>query len=141
MTEDLQIVMEPTPWHPDAEQLTAFAEQALPRHERERTLAHLAVCGTCRATVFLAQQAAPEAAPQRVPARRPWFSGWNLVWPAVAALRRALCGTPAAPGRPTAVICHTVKGKGIPFAEHDPEWHHKAKLAPSVIASMYQALE
>ncbi len=59
----------------------------------------------------------------------------------VAALRRALCGTPAEPGRPTAVICHTVKGKGIPFAEHDPEWHHKAKLAPSVIASMYQALE
>jgi hypothetical protein len=78
--------MEPTPWHPDAEQLTAFAEQALPRHEREQTLAHLAVCGACRATVFLAQQAGPEAAPQRVPARRPWFAGWNLVWPAVAAL-------------------------------------------------------
>ena len=23
-----------------------------------------------------------------------------------------------------AVICHTVKGKGIGFAENDPKWHH-----------------
>jgi hypothetical protein len=84
--DDLQSVLEPTPWHPDADQLTAFAEQALPRHEREQTLAHLAVCGACRETVFLAQQAAPEAAVQAAPVRRRWFAGWNLVWPAVAAL-------------------------------------------------------
>lgn len=43
--------------------------------------------------------------------------------------------------RPTAIICHTVKGKGIPFAEHDPTWHHKAKLPPDTIAKMYEALE
>jgi hypothetical protein len=74
--------------HPDADQLAAFAEQALPANEREQTLAHLAVCGDCRQIVFLAQAAAPEEVAQIVPAttRRPWFSGWNLLWPAVAAL-------------------------------------------------------
>jgi transketolase len=59
----------------------------------------------------------------------------------VAALRRVLLGTPAHPDRPTAVICHTVKGRGIPFAENDPNWHHKAKVAPATIAKMYAALE
>ena len=59
----------------------------------------------------------------------------------VAALRRVLLATPAQPDRPTAIICHTVKGKGIPFAENDPAWHHKAKVAPATIAKMYEALE
>lgn len=27
--------------------------------------------------------------------------------------------------KPTALICHTVKGKGFPFAENNPFWHHK----------------
>ena len=27
--------------------------------------------------------------------------------------------------KPTALICHTVKGKGFPFAENNPYWHHK----------------
>lgn len=26
---------------------------------------------------------------------------------------------------PTALICHTVKGKGFHFAENNPKWHHK----------------
>jgi hypothetical protein len=40
--------------HPDADQLSAFLEQALPAHEREEVLAHLALCGDCRATVAFA---------------------------------------------------------------------------------------
>jgi transketolase len=59
----------------------------------------------------------------------------------VAALQTVLRATPAQTDRPTCVICHTVKGKGIPFAENDPNWHHKAKVAPETIARMYQALE
>ena len=31
--------------------------------------------------------------------------------------------------RPRAVICHTVKGKGIPAAENNPDWHHKSDLS------------
>ena len=29
---------------------------------------------------------------------------------------------------PNVIICHTTKGKGLPFAENNPKWHHKAKL-------------
>ena len=27
--------------------------------------------------------------------------------------------------KPTALICHTVKGRGFSFAENNPKWHHK----------------
>jgi transketolase len=32
---------------------------------------------------------------------------------------------PLEPGRPTCVIAHTVKGKGVSFMENRAEWHHK----------------
>ncbi|MGA1981514.1 MAG: zf-HC2 domain-containing protein [Acidobacteriaceae bacterium] len=74
--------------HPDADQLNAFAEHALPLHEQQATLAHLAACADCRAVVYLAQSAVLEtsAQPQPVAAPRPWFSGWMLAFPAAAAL-------------------------------------------------------
>jgi hypothetical protein len=69
--------------HPDADQLSAFVEQALPAHEREQTLAHLAGCADCRAIVALSLPPLDEEpALQAEPARRPWLSGWNLAWPA-----------------------------------------------------------
>jgi hypothetical protein len=74
--------------HPDADQLNAFVEHALPLHEQQATLAHLAACADCRAIVYFAQPAflgAP-AQPQPVAAPRPWFSGWMLAFPAAAAL-------------------------------------------------------
>ena len=59
----------------------------------------------------------------------------------VGELRRVFECIPLDNDRPTAIICHTVKGKGIPFAEHDPTWHHKAKVPPDTIVKMYEALE
>jgi transketolase len=59
----------------------------------------------------------------------------------VDALRDLIRRTPLTPGRPTAIVCHTVKGKGINFAEHDPEWHHKSSLKPDVIDQIKSALE
>jgi transketolase len=56
-------------------------------------------------------------------------------------LRVAFQRLPLDADQPTAIICHTVKGKGIPFAEHDAEWHHKAKITPDVVAKLYKALE
>ena len=72
--------------HPDADQLSAFAEQALAAHEREATLAHLAVCAECRAVVALLPSAEPIPKPAEKPARRIWFHGWHLAWPAAAAV-------------------------------------------------------
>jgi transketolase len=58
----------------------------------------------------------------------------------VAELRRVLTAAPADPARPTAVICHTIKGRGVDFAEGRAEWHHKAKLSPSDLAGLHRAL-
>ena len=49
--------------------------------------------------------------------------------------------TPLSSTKPTAVICHTVKGKGVPFAENEPTWHHKSRIPTDQIAEMYAALE
>jgi transketolase len=59
----------------------------------------------------------------------------------VAALHRTFAALPFAPARPSAVICHTVKGKGFPFAENDPAWHHKNSLKRDEIAEMLRAIE
>ena len=59
----------------------------------------------------------------------------------VATLRRVLDSVPLDPQKPTAIVCHTVKGKGIPVAEHEPTWHHKSRISADVIAEMYAALE
>ena len=54
---------------------------------------------------------------------------------------RGVFAKPLSDTKPTAVICHTVKGKGIPFAENEPTWHHKSRLPAEQIAEMYAALE
>jgi len=59
----------------------------------------------------------------------------------VEALRAALRRVPLSAARPTAIICHTVKGKGIAFAENDPNWHHKNKVPAEMVAELYAALE
>jgi transketolase len=41
------------------------------------------------------------------------------------ALRSALAGPPPLPGRPTVIIAHTVKGKGISFMENQLLWHYR----------------
>jgi hypothetical protein len=73
--------------HPDADQLNAFVEHALPPHEREQTLAHLAVCATCRSIVALTALPVeePGTRPQPEAISKLWFSGWKLAWPVAAA--------------------------------------------------------
>lgn len=59
----------------------------------------------------------------------------------VDALHNVFTRLPLQTDKPTAIICHTVKGKGIHFAEHDPNWHHKARLPKETVQDMYSALE
>jgi transketolase len=42
------------------------------------------------------------------------------------ALMRVFAALPAHSGRPTALIAHTVKGKGVTFMEDKLEWHYKS---------------
>jgi len=46
----------------------------------------------------------------------------------LAALQREPDGT----GRPRAIICHTVKGKGVSFMEDDNNWHYRIPTAEEV---------
>ena len=59
----------------------------------------------------------------------------------VQELRAALGSLPAAAGKPTAIICHTVKGKGIKFAENNMEWHHQNKVTAADVDRLIAALE
>ena len=56
------------------------------------------------------------------------------------ALREVLSRLPLEADRPSAIICHTIKGKGFAFAEGDPGWHHKSTIDKKMIAQMYEAL-
>ena len=56
-------------------------------------------------------------------------------------LRSVLTALPAEPNKPTAVICHTVKGKGIAFAENNMAWHHQNKVGPPDVERLLAALE
>jgi hypothetical protein len=77
-------------YHPDADQICAFVEHALPSHERDQMLDHLAVCTECRAVVALSLP--PVEEPVSAPAAsrlKPWWFGWRQAWlvgAAVAAL-------------------------------------------------------
>jgi hypothetical protein len=74
-------------FHPDAESLSAFAEQALDERERGAVLEHLAVCGRCRQVVALARDADDAAAQPRKTARtRAWWKSWQMAWIPAAAL-------------------------------------------------------
>jgi transketolase len=42
---------------------------------------------------------------------------------------------------PSAVICNTVKGKGIAFAENNPQWHYKFELTQKDINDLYKCLD
>ncbi len=68
----------PSVSHPEADMLTAFAEQSLPSLERDIVLEHLARCGDCREVVALSL---PVAEPTQG-VLRPSSTGW-LTWPAL----------------------------------------------------------
>lgn len=59
----------------------------------------------------------------------------------VADLEQLLSSLPFESEKPSVIICHTVKGKGIDFLEGNLEWHHKNKLTDVEICSLYKALE
>jgi len=54
----------------------------------------------------------------------------------LATLAGVLDAVPLAPGRPTAIVAHTIKGKGVSFMENDLEWHYR----PPTAADLARAL-
>jgi hypothetical protein len=92
---------EPEQAHPEADLLTAFAEQSLSATERNGVLEHLALCGDCREAIALAlppadivsapiasEAEAVRATPIRAKSKRNFLTafGWpSLRWAALAA--------------------------------------------------------
>jgi transketolase len=53
---------------------------------------------------------------------------------------KALDQAEATSGAPTFIVAHTVKGKGVPFMEDDPEWHGKAPKPAEAIRAIRELL-
>jgi transketolase len=59
----------------------------------------------------------------------------------VSALKKVLSNLPLETDKPSAIICHTVKGKGIGFVENDLSWHHKSSIKDAEIEALMDALK
>src|SRR5205085_10450143 len=59
----------------------------------------------------------------------------------VKALQDTLAAVPFAAGKPSAILCHTIKGKGVSFTEGNLGWHHNAKISEAEAASLITALD
>ena len=55
-----------------------------------------------------------------------------------AAIRKALAEVPFDAGRPTCIIAHTTKGKGVSFMEHQLLWHYRAPSTEELAAALLE---
>jgi transketolase len=55
-------------------------------------------------------------------------------------LGKALDQAEATTGRPTLVVAHTVKGKGVSFMENNPEWHGKSPKPAEAVSAIREIL-
>ena len=65
--------------------------------------------------------------------------GWSVVevdGHDIHALAQAFDAGPRAPGRPTCVIAHTHKGRGVSFIEDRVEWHHRVPTDAELAAAL-----
>jgi transketolase len=58
----------------------------------------------------------------------------------LAQIDKALDQAGATRGRPTLIVAHTVKGKGVSFMENTPEWHGKSPKPAEAIAAIREIL-
>ena len=42
--------------------------------------------------------------------------------------------------KPIVVVCYTIKGKGLKFAENKPDWHHKSSIDELIVKKMKEEL-
>ncbi len=56
----------------------------------------------------------------------------------VDALLSVFDAVPFSPGRPSAIVAHTIKGRGVSFIEDRVEWHHKVPTAEQVALALQE---
>ncbi len=57
------------------------------------------------------------------------------------ALKTILSDLPLTRGKPTAVICHTIKGYGVSYMHNNLAWHHKSRIEDAEIQDILDRLE
>ncbi len=55
-------------------------------------------------------------------------------------LKKVFAQIPIVKDRPSVVICHTIKGKGVSFTENNLQWHHKTTITPEEVNSLITEL-
>tara|TARA_E500000178_G_C17032573_1_gene761351 strand:- start:634 stop:1440 length:807 start_codon:yes stop_codon:yes gene_type:complete len=56
-------------------------------------------------------------------------------------LKKTLSKLPFKKNHVSALICNTIKGKGLKFAENNGSWHHKSNLNNEEIETMYKMIK
>jgi transketolase len=59
----------------------------------------------------------------------------------ISDLRTILGNLPLHHAKPSTIVCHTVKGKGIPCVENEPAWHHRSGISDEEIRALFVSLE
>lgn len=59
----------------------------------------------------------------------------------VEQLESVLSSLPLDSNKPSTIICHTVKGKGVSFTENNLEWHHKNRITDEEIEALLGELK
>ena len=54
------------------------------------------------------------------------------------AIRAALSAVPKEPGKPTVVVAHTIKGKGVSFMEDTLAWHYKSPSDEQLVQALHE---
>ena len=74
------------------------------------------------------------------PFRAKWLGfGWHVIEVGghdIAALQRAFAEAASTQGKPTVIIAHTIKGKGVSFMENNPKYHGTAPTPQEVEIAM-----
>jgi transketolase len=55
-------------------------------------------------------------------------------------LKAVFSKVPIHNNKPSVVICHTIKGKGIKHLENNLNWHHKSKISDKELKMLYESL-
>ena len=59
----------------------------------------------------------------------------------IGQLKSVFSKLPISGGKPSAIICHTIKGKGVSFIENNLFWHHKNKISEEEVNSILAELK
>ena len=65
---------------------------------------------------------------------------WEIDGHNVEELREVLGSVPLESSKPSAIVAHTVKGKGVPHVENNMDWHHKNRVTAEEIKALLEAL-